>query len=141
MTAKEYLEQIGRLDALITQKTAMYRQLKANYADMSGFSFDKDKVKTSKKAEAPFVSIVERCIELEADITEMENQKTEIIKKIQAITVLKYEIFLYKKFVERKSSKVIAREMDYRYEWIKSIQSAAIEHFEKVYAGELEKTY
>lgn len=132
MTPKEYLSQIYKFEMLIKQKQTEKAQLK-EFDGVAGIDYTKEKVQTSSKNEAPYISIVEKLIKCEFDINkligEFLNLKMKIIGEIQSLANPQHIEILFKKYVEFKRLEVIAVEMNYSYDYIKHVHGYALQAF------------
>lgn len=107
MTAKEYLEQIGRLE----HKIACMKD-RADYYDHMSYSipgqdFTRERVQTTPNYEAPFLRWLIKLDEIKREIAkkeeELKNLKAEVLMKIEALDNEDYKnilILRYIKFME-----------------------------------------
>lgn len=137
MKAKDYLKQLQRLDTVIKQKKDELRDLHEESQCVSGIDYSKEKVQSSHTAEAPFVPITEKIIELEkaigAEIKRFVEEKHIIINQIQGLKNPKHIDMLYKHYVEFKRLEVVAVEMNYTYQYARELHGSALQEFEKTY--------
>ena len=137
MWAKEYLQQLQRLDTVINQKIAELEDLRLKAESVGSIDYAKDKVQTSSAGDAPFVNIIGRMADLKAEIsTEIEqyaNEKHLIIKQIQELDNPAYVQILYKRYVEFKRFEVIAAEMKYTYPYTRQLHKKSLQNFERTY--------
>lgn len=134
MKAKEYLKQVELLDVKIRQKQQEYDELKEMALSTGAFDYSSEKVQTSVSQDL-MGNKVGRYVDLEReikkDIRRYTKLKNEIITQIQSIGNTKYMNILYKRYVEYKRLKTIADEMNYTYEYIRSMHGWALEEFSK----------
>ena len=64
MRAKEYLQQLRRLDTVIDQKIKELDDLRSMSTSVGSIDYSKERVQTSPSGDAPFVKIVNKMIEL-----------------------------------------------------------------------------
>ncbi len=137
MWAKEYLQQLQRLDTVINQKIAELEDLRLKAESVGAIDYAKDRVQTSPAANAPFVNIIGRMADLKAEISaeieEYANEKHLIIKQIQALANPAYVQILYKRYVEFKRFEVIAAEMNYTYSYTRQLHKKSLQNFERTY--------
>ena len=101
MTAKEYLQQVRRLDAQIDQRIEQLEDLRDKAV---GFSqpLSPDKVQTSSSGDKT-AQIVERCVDLEAHIKDMTialmDLKGKIIDQIHELDDYRYIELLYLRYI------------------------------------------
>lgn len=134
--AKEYLQQIRRLDELIEQRIKERDALR-NFDGVTAIQYDGDPVQTSHSGSAPFEKSVEKLISLEEEldvlIDEFVTTKNRIIGEIQSLSNLKYVELLFKRYVEYKSFGEISKEMHYEYYWTCKMHGYALQEFERTH--------
>ena len=135
MTAKEYLQQLKRLDTVINKKIQELSELRT-MSTVGSFEY-KERVQSSTSQDAPFVKIVNKIIELEEEINNEINKfidkKHMIINQILTLNDSKYIELLYKKYVEFKKLEVIAIEMNYTYQYTRSLHGYALQEFKRIF--------
>lgn len=135
MNAKEYLQNLKRLDTVIEQKIKELDNLKIMSTSIGSFDYSKERVQTSPDADAPFVKTVEKiCIlqdEINREIDQFVDKKHRIINQIQELSNPKYIDVLFRRYVEYKSFETIAVEMDLSYQYVIEIHGYALQEFEK----------
>lgn len=136
MKAKEYLQKLEILDIAINQKIKEVDDLQRMSTCIGSFDYSKDKVQTSPKPDAPYVEILERICDLQAEInSEIDyfvNEKHKIINQIQEVTKPNYINVLFKHYVEFKKFEEIAVEMSLSYQYVIEIHGYALQEFEKI---------
>lgn len=134
MKAKEYLQQLKRLDELTNQKIKEVTDLRERATSVSGIDYSKDKVQSSPSGDAPFVKPICRIIDLEAEINaeidKFVDEKHKIINQIQGLKNSDYIALLFKRYVEYKSLERICVEMNFSYDYIKHLHGYALKDFE-----------
>lgn len=116
MRAEEYLEQIKKLDMLISNKTRE-RKRWAEIADgMGSFSTD-EKVKSTHNPQKTANAIITYC-DIDREIAELERKRKSIIQTIEKLPPDEY-IVIYESYVQRSTIKEIASLCDKSYEWAK----------------------
>ena len=137
MKAKEYLQQLKRLDELINQKIKEVTDLRERATSVSGIDYSKDKVQTSPSGDAPFVKLIGKIADLEAEINaeidSFVNEKHKIIKQIQSLKNADYISLLFKRYVEFKKFEIIAIEMNFTYQYVLELHGCALREFETTY--------
>ena len=137
MKAKEYLQQLKRLDELINQKIKEVTDLRERATSVSGIDYSKDKVQTSPSGDAPFVKPICRIIDLEAEINDeidrFVDEKHKIINQIQGLKNSDYISLLFKRYVEFKKFETIAVEMNFTYQYVLNMHGYALKEFEIAY--------
>lgn len=134
MKAKEYLQQLQKLDIVINQKLQELYELKK----MSGIKcidYTMEKVQSSQKYCATFETVLIKIIDMEneinAEIDSFIDMKHCIINQIQLLENCIFVKLLYKRYVKYKSFEQIAVEMGYTYDYIRKIHIKALRNFEK----------
>lgn len=139
MKAKEYLQQLKRLDTLINQKIKELDELRS-MSTVGAVDYSTERVQSSHSQEAPFVRIVHKMIELEqeinAEIDTFVDEKHQIINQIQGLKNPDYISLLFKRYVEFKKFEVIAVEMNFTYQYVLNMHGYALKAFEQVIKSE-----
>lgn len=134
MKAKEYLQQLQRLDTMINQKIKELGDLRLMSQSVGGIDYSEDRVQSSPSGDAPFVKPVLRMIELEqeinAEIDRFVDEKHEIINQIQALQNPKHIDILYKHYVEFKRLEIVTVEMNFTYQYIVELHGTALKEFQ-----------
>lgn len=134
MKAKEYLQQLQRLDTVINQKINELGDLRLQAQSTGGIDYSKERVQTSPSGDAPFVKPICRIIDLEAEINaeidRFVDEKHKIINQIQGLKNSDYISLLFKRYVEFKSLEKICVEMNFSYDYIKHLHGYALQDFE-----------
>lgn len=144
MKAKEYLQQLQRLDTVINQKIKELGDLRLKSRSVGSIDYSKERVQTSPSGDAPFVKLIGRIIDLEqeinAEIDAFVDDKHKIINQIQGLKNSKYIEILYKHYVEFKRLEVVAVEMNFTYQYVVELHGYALKDFQTTYENLL-KTY
>ncbi len=144
MRAKEYLRQLQRLDTMINQKIKESEDLRLRLYSTGSIDYSKERVQSSPSGDAPFVKLIGRIIDLEAEINaEIDkyiDEKHKIINQIQALKNSKYIEILYKHYVEFKKLEVVAVEMNFTYQYVVELHGYALKDFQTTY-NNLLKSY
>lgn len=134
MKAKEYLQQLQRLDTVINQKIKEVHDLRLQAQSTGGLDYSKERVQSSPSGDAPFVKPICRIIGLEAEINaeidRFVDEKHKIINQIQGLKNSDYISLLFKRYVEFKSLERICVEMNFSYDYIKHLHGYALKDFE-----------
>ena len=134
MKAKEYLQQLQRLDTVINQKIKEVHDLRLQTQGIGGLDYSKERVQSSPSGDAPFVKPICRIIDLEAEINaeidKFVDEKYKIINQIQALQNPKHIDILYKHYVEFKRLEIVAVEMNFTYQYIVELHGTALKEFQ-----------
>lgn len=134
MNAKEYLQQLQRLDTVINQKIQEIQDLRLKLQSTKSVDYSEKWVQTNRFKDAPFVRLIGKIIDLEAEINFEINifidKKHEIINQIQGLKNVDYINLLYKRYVEYKNLECICVEMNFSYGYIKHLHGYALKSFE-----------
>lgn len=137
MNAKEYLQNLKKLDTVIDQKIKELDNLKTMSTSIGSFDYSKDRVQTSPDGDAPFVKAIEKICELQDEINreidQFVDKKHRIINQIQGLSKSKYIEVLFRRYVEYKSFETIAVEMMLSYQYVIEIHGYALQEFEITY--------
>ena len=137
MRAKEYLQQLRRLDTVIDQKIKELDDLKVKSTCIGGFDYSKERVQTSPSGDAPYVRTVSRIVDLNEEINreidDFVDRKHKIINQIQGLDNPNYIKLLFKRYVEFKKFEEIAFELDFTYQYTIALHGYALKEFEKTY--------
>jgi len=139
MRAKEYLQQLQRLDTVINQKIEELDELRAMSLSTGCIDYSKERVQTSLSLDAPFVRTIHRIIDLEeeinAEINKFIGKKHLIINQIQSLQNADYISLLYKRYVEYKRFEQIAVEMNFTYQYVRELHGRSLREFESTYTN------
>ena len=131
MTAKEYLQQIRKLDIQIRNKKKELEVIQNQMTGVKSISFDKKEPATSKSTLSPqekyYPKYEKYSKSILVDIAKLVELKQEAIKLIDSIDDAQCIDVLYKRYVSCLSWKEIAREMNFNYSHIFRIHDNAIE--------------
>lgn len=140
MTAKEYLQQLQRLDIMINHKIQEKADLKASLTYLSSPNLSQERVQGGEPIrDARFTKKSIKLISLEQEIDETIDEfvdlKHKIIVQIHRLQNSNHSTLLYKRYVENKRLKDIATEMNYTYQYIRELHDCALKEFERSYTN------
>ena len=139
MTAKEYLQQLQRLDIMIDQRIQEKADLQARLLGTGGVDYSRERVQTGSLGNAAYEAKVIRMIDLETEIDGLIDQyvdlKHRIIGEIQGMKKTDHIKLLYMKYVENRKLEQIADEMSYTYQYIREMHRAALKEFAHAYTN------
>ena len=133
MTAKEYLQQLHKIDVIINQRIQQKAELRERIFGIGSLDYSKDRVQTSASGGASYERDIARIVDLEAEIDRMIDDyvdlKHKIIGEIQALKNSKYIEILYKRYVEGKRLEAVAVEMGYAFQYTVQLHGYALKEF------------
>lgn len=137
MRAKEYLEQVEKIDRMIYNKQAELEQWMAIATSSTAPMDGTDRVQTStnqqKMAEAVnrYVDIQR---EIDTDIGKMMQIKSEVIRTIEQLPTLEYDV-LHKIYIQYRGFKEISGDYNKAYSWVTTIHGRALKHLQEILDG------
>lgn len=137
MTARQYLRQIERCLEEIKARDRMLEELRdeMNLSGVQGIRYDKDKVQTSltNTFEERFIKYLEKSEKLRIEALEEREEyirlKGQIEKEIESLIDLRYVKILRRKYVYIWSYRQICDELNYDYDYARSLNSDAVDAF------------
>mgnify|MGYP006988431591 CR=1 FL=1 len=125
MTAEEYLGQIKKIDAMISNKKRDYERW-ANVADGLGDFSVSERVKTSRNLHRGSDAIIEY-ISIEGEIKALEKKRKGIMETLQQLPCDEYKI-LYAIYVDGNMLKELPSLFHKSYAWVKWKKRNALDH-------------
>lgn len=129
MTAERYLEQIKKLDAIISNKLKDYKRWVGIAEGLGGFSAG-ERVQTSRNLHQ-IPEAIGRYIDIEGEIEDYRKQRADIIATLERLPPLEYDL-LYKLYVEGSRPKEIAYHFDRSYEWVMKEKRKALDSLQSI---------
>jgi hypothetical protein len=136
LTAKMYLEQLEQFDITISQDLELLADMKAKAESSGGFDYSKDRVQTSMQGDrlcADVARYVDFETQINAEIERFTAAKNRIIDEIRGLHETKYIQLLFKIYVQFKSLKITADEMQLSYSYVLELHKKALKRFETTY--------
>lgn len=133
MTAKQYLQQLQKLDLIIKQKTEELATLRGS---TNGIGTEGERVQTSSSKDPLGDGVVRMVVledELWDEIERFNNLKHDIIKGIQRLDNVTHIDVLYKRYVQYKPLSVIAAELNYAYQYVLNLHGMALRIYQSKY--------
>ena len=119
------------LDERIEDMRQRINDIKEKYQNVGGLDYSKDKVQTSVKADATFVTACMQIKELEKNlntkITELLALEEKISSAINNLDDAYCETLMFKRYILRRSWEQIAKEMKYSKRQLERLHKRAIE--------------
>lgn len=135
MTTKEYLNQIERLDKMITNKLSEIYQLKIMACSIT-VSGDSERVQTSGNQDK-LGSTIAKIVDLERETDELVDslvdKRKEILIQIDNMKNIDHYDVLHKHYVERRTFQDIADSENWSIRQVFNIHGRALQEFEKMY--------
>lgn len=142
ITAKQYLQQISRLDKMINNKLSEIYQLRTMATSIT-VATDSERVQTSGSKDHMGDSVA-KMVDLENEAKELILQYTElrqkIISQIDNMPKEKHYSVLHLKYVDGKTFEEIAVGMGYTWRNIMYFHKDALEEFERLYGSDIKYT-
>lgn len=135
MDTKQYLNQIDRLDKIISKKLIEISQLKELSMSISSVE-NGEKVQTSPDFDRlgrSYCKIEEMEEKLDAIIDEYVDKKELIISQIERLEEKVYYEILFERYIEKHTFEKIASNMNYSFRNTTRLHGKALKAFEKKY--------
>lgn len=129
MRAEEYLDQIKKIDAIITNKSEEYMRLVELSQGLGNFSVSERVQSTRNLQQIP--NAIAKYIDLEREIDELKRKRAEIIKTIEQLPSVEYKI-IYNLYVKDFTLKEIAYDFGMSYEWVKKWKQKALRMIQNI---------
>ena len=104
---------------------------------IGSIDYSRERVQTSLSGNAPFVGLIERIndlnAEINAEIDTFVDEKHRIINQIQGLTNINHIALLYKRYIEFKKFETIADEMNFTYQYAIELHGYALAEFQTTY--------
>ncbi len=131
MTTKEYLNQSYRFDKMIKSKLEEIKRLE-NVLTYKSISYDDVPKGSNNKRDDNLCKLVDLQIELDKYINEMFEIRNEISKLINRVENHNYKLILTLRYLNFKSFKEIAREMDFSYSHCMTLHKNALKVLDRI---------
>lgn len=136
MKAKDYLNQISKIDRLIENKIAELEHWQAIATGTTTFS-DGDRVQSSGnryKMEDAIIKCIEISNEINSEIDRLVDTRKEVISTIEQLKPSEYDV-LHKIYVQNKDFQEIATAKKMSYSWVTSKHGRALASLQKILDG------
>lgn len=134
MTAKEYLQKIGRMESYIQSKKERLAVLKEMSSGISSPKFD-DMPRNQNKGRSRLEETVIKYLDLEQEIREdeerLEHEKLHLLEAIGSIEKPEYQTVLICRYFKHQSWDDIANSLFYTKRWLYSIHGRALERLDE----------
>ena len=139
MTAMEYLQQLRNIDISISQDLRRLEAMRISAAGRGAFDYSRDRVQASPvdRLCADVCDIVSFDDRLNARIDFFVDAKELVIEQIRGLHNADYNAVLFYIYVEYKTLKQVAAEMQRSYRWARDKHQEALDAFDDAYHDEL----
>ena len=130
---KAYLRQIAHNRETVRMLKQRKKDLTMGMTAISGIDYSRDRITSTPKnaMEEAAWRLLERAEIIDREILRLVDQTDQIIAEIAGIQNATYKTILFKRYVECKDLKDMAKEMDYSYDHICHLHGEALDHFRK----------
>lgn len=136
LSAKKYLQQLQDIDVMIDQDIETLEAMKEDAYSTGGIDYSKERVQTSCAGDSignAVARYTSKNDEINAEIDQFVDAKNKIIGEIRGLHVAPYIQILYKVYVQYKSIRTAAKEMNKSYKYALDAHKAALAAFEQKY--------
>ena len=137
MTAKEYVQQLRRQELLIQQRKQELAHLRLTLDGLGGTDFSRERVQGGPLNSSVVENKALQMCELESEINGMFDDYFQllgvIIRQIQGLGNQSQIQLLFKRYIEGKKLRDIAKEMGYSYVYVKELHKKSLQNFESSY--------
>ncbi len=133
MNVKNYLQQVQKIDAVITNKMIEREQWLTLASSLSGQP-DGERVKSSgsnQKMEDSVVMAIDAARDIDKYVARLRDVKSEISEVIQQIPVKEYDV-LHKLYIQGKDLDDVATDNKKSYSWASTMHGRALAHVQGV---------
>ena len=136
LSARVYLEQLALIDEQINQDIERLEEMKQSARSTGSFDYSRERVQTSPVGDK-LCSDVSRYVGLDtqinAEIDRFVDAKEQIIREIRGLHHADYVKVLYKVYVQFKTIKDTAYEIQRSYKYTLDVHKKALKAFEEMY--------
>ena len=133
MTAKEYLSQIYELNRHINLLVNDVKALEELDGAVSAVNYEVERLGGTRNTKAPFIYHVEKKLELEGEIERLNRKlmelKVEVSMEIDKIADVNERVVLRSRYVNGKTWKEIANQINFSTRTVHRIHSTALQNF------------
>lgn len=135
MNAKEYLQQVKKLDVLISNKKEQLKTLR-EHLEVKGINFENDGsanvTRNITMLNDIVISITTLDQEIENDIQLYADKLNRIINTIDSLDSSEEISLLYKRYIHFQSWEEIAKQLNVSYKHVFKLHKRALENIEKI---------
>lgn len=135
LSARQYLGQLEEIDISINQELEQLAAMRSNIFSTGGIDYSKDRVQTSptNAIEEQMCAYVDFAEKLNRHIDKFVDAKQKIIDEIRGLHQKNYIDILFRVYVQRKSIRQAAGEMQMSYSYAVQIHKRGLKLFEETY--------
>lgn len=134
MVAKEFLQQVEKLDILIAHKLIEKQQ----WIDVAGgitAAIGSEKVRSTSR-QSKMANAIDKCLDMEEEVDRVVDQyvatKKEVIRIIEQVQNPTWYKVLHMKYIQHLDLTEIAERCNGSYDWAKSAHSKAVKIVQKI---------
>lgn len=134
MEAKEYLEQVEKINMMITNKLSEVDQWKSIAHGITSPMDGKERIKSTgnlQKMSDAVAMYVDIQAEIDAEIDRLVDIKKDVIHNIEQLPAVEYDV-LHKVYIQFKDFKEISVEYDKTYSWVTTVHGRALKHLQNI---------
>ena len=134
MKAKDYLQQVSKLDRMIQNKLIERCQWKSIALSTGSCSSEQERVQSSgnkSRMEDAVIRLIEMEEEIDRYIDELIDTKKDVIRTIEKLPVAEYDV-LHKVYIQFKTLDEAAAMMDKSYSWATTVHGRALKHVQEI---------
>lgn len=130
MRAKEYLQQIHKIDIKIGQRITQLNEMRHRIKTVGSFDYSRDRVQSSPESgNRQIEDLVDLEREIESLIIREQRMKDRIISEIQTLTDPNHVDILFRRYIDCQAFERIACDMGYAYNYVLHIHGDALKEF------------
>ena len=136
LSARVYLEQLALIDEQINQDIERLEEMKQSARSTGSFDYSRERVQTSPVGDklcSDVTRYVTRDEQINREIDSFVDAKEQIIREIRGLRCADYVKVLYKVYVQFKTIKDTAYEIQRSYKYTLDIHKKALKAFEEMY--------
>lgn len=131
MKAKEYLQQLEKLDALLENKLAEHRRWQ-EIAMSYGVSFSANERVQSSGSKQKMADAVCEYVDIDQDtLACLRDQRKEIISTIEKLNAIEYKL-LHMRYVLHRTPTEVAETLGKTYNWFTTVHGRALQHVQEI---------
>lgn len=136
LSARKYLEQLQEIDISINQELERLEEMKSGAGGVGAIDYSKDRVQTSpvNALERRVCNYIQFEKRINGEIEQFSDAKEQIIREIRELHHRNYVQVLFKVYVQYKSFKQVADEMNVSYKYVCKLHHDALRRFSELHS-------